>query len=203
MVVRRSSAARPTVPSSEDSRIQVPKLNKDPVWSLRPWPVEIEVAGITIEIPALPATDWLSYLMQAEPDLDMMATDLVPDLEEMVYDEELDLDQFYETILEVVSCVSARPWWVALRLVAVARGQWDILGPQLIERGADPNVLSLSAWLDVLLVTVLAAMDSNKVTMFTMQLEIVPDLGSGKSSGSTLDDMEMDQGAFLSLGMGG
>ncbi len=136
--------------------------------------------------------------MQSEPDLDALIEDLVPSLEDLVYDGMLDLDVLYETLMEIISCASARPWWVALRLISVARFQWDILGPQLLERGADPNVLSLSAWLDVLLVTILSAMEPEKTTMFTMQLEAVPDLMV--SDRDTFEDMEMDPSAFLSLG---
>lgn len=199
MAVRRSSAARTSIPSAEEGRVQVPKLNKDPVWSLRPWPIEIEVAGTAIEVPPMCATDWLCYLMQAEPDLDTILSEVVPDLEDLVYEGAIRLDQVYDIVTEIISCAAARPWWITLRLISVARYQWDILGPELLARGADPNVQSLSGWLDVLLVTVLGAMDPKKTTMFIMQLEAVPSLmkDSGKDP---FDDMEMDPGAFLSLG---
>lgn len=199
MVVRRPSAARPSgnYPASDNSSIQVPKLNRDPIWSLRPWPIDIEVAGTGIQIPPLCATDWLSYLMLPEPDLDLLVSDLVPGLEDLVYAELLDLETFYETVLEIVACVSARPWWVAMRLIHVSRVQWDVLGPQMLEK-ADPNVLSLSAWLDFLLVTILNSMDPKKTTMFTMQLEAVPSIIS--KSEDPFDQMEMNAGAFLSMG---
>lgn len=199
MVVRRPSAARgpASYSAAESSSIQVPRLNKDPIWSLRPWPIDIRVAGADIRIPPLCATDWLSYLMLPEPNLDLLVSDLIPDLEDLVYDELLDLDVFYETVLEIISCVSARPWWVAMRLISVTRVQWDILGPQLLER-VDPNAASLSAWLDFSLVTILAAMDPKKTTMFVMQLEAVPSiLGENKDP---FDEMEMNTDAFLSMG---
>jgi hypothetical protein len=166
---------------------------------LRPWPIEIEVAGTAIEVPPMCATEWLCYLMQAEPDIDTLISEIIPDLEDLVYDGAIRLDQVYDVVMEVISCAAARPWWVSLRLISVARYQWDILGPELLARGADPNVQSLSAWLDVLLVTVLGAMDPKKTTMFLMQLEAVPDVvkDPGKDA---FDDMEMDTGAFLSLG---
>lgn len=199
MVVRRPSAARSQAAQSvpEGSTIQVPKLNRDPIWSLRPWPIDIRVAGTDIRIPPLCATDWLSYLMLPEPNLDLLVSDLIPDLEDLVYDGLVDLEIFYETVLEVISCVAARPWWVAMRLISVSRVQWDILGPQLLER-VDPNAASLSAWLDFLLVTILAAMDPKKTTMFVMQLEAVPDLAGKKED--PFDEMEMNAGAFLSMG---
>lgn len=199
MVVRRSSGAKPSFSSQEESRVQVPKLNTDPVWSLRPWPVEIEVAGTAIEVPPLCATDWLFYLMQETPDLDTLARDIIPDLEDLLYEDALDMEEFYRTLLEVVSCVSAHPWWVTMRLISVARYQWDILGPELLQRGANPNLISLALWLDVLLITILSSMDAKKTTLFVMQLEAVPDLVKDPKK-DAFDDMEMDTGAFLSLG---
>lgn len=199
MAVRRSSARPSGLPSPEDNKVQIPRLNKDPVWSLRPWPIEIEVAGTLVEIPAMCAADWLCYLMEENPDLDQLASDIIPDLEELVYDGTIDLDTFYLTVLEIISCASARPWWISLRLISVARYQWSTLGPDLLQRGADPNVLSLSAWLDVLLVAALTSMDPKKTTLFVMQLEAVPDLMKDPSK-DAFDDMEMDAGAFLSLG---
>ena len=145
------------------------------------------------------ATDWLCYLMQAEPDLDTLITEVTPDLEDLVYDEAIRLDQVYDAILEVISCVAARPWWITLRLISIARHQWDILGPELLARGADPNVQSLSGWLDVLLVAIYGAMDPKKTTMFTMQLEALPS-HMKQDSKDVFDEMEMDPGAFLSLG---
>lgn len=145
------------------------------------------------------ATDWLCYLMQEHPDLDTLVSDVIPDLEELVYDNVLDLDAFYFAVLEVISCACGRPWWIGLRLISVARYQWDILGPDLLQRGANPNLVSLSAWLDVLLVAILSAMDPKKTTLFIMQLEAVPDLLKDPNK-DAFDDMEMDAGAFLSLG---
>lgn len=200
MVVQRSSGSRfPDPQVLEESRVQVPKLNKDPIWSLRPWPIEIEVAGVVVEIPPMCATEWLYYLMQEQPDLDTLASDVMPDLEDLAYDGVIDLEKLYLTVLDVVSCASARPWWISLRLISIARYQWDILGPDLLARGADPNVLSLSGWLDVLLVAIYAAMDPKRTTMFTMQLEAVPEQMKDPDK-DAFDDMEMDAGAFLSLG---
>lgn len=199
MAVRRSSGTSYSAPSAEESRVSVPRLNKDPIWSLRPWPVEIYVAGTVVDVPPLCATDWLCYLMQAEPDLDTLLADIVPDLEDLVYDGAIRLDQAYDTVMEIISCVAARPWWVALRLISVARYQWDILGPELLARGADPNVQSLSGWLDVLLVAIYGAMDPKKTTMFTLQLEAIPEQMKDPDA-DPFDQMEMDPGAFLSLG---
>jgi hypothetical protein len=161
--------------------------------------MEIVVANTKIAVPAMTAADWLWYLMLPVPDLDQLMRDLAPALEDHLYNEVLSVDEFYEAALEIISCASARDWWVTLRLIMVARDRWDVLGPALIERRADPNVLSLSGWLDVLLVTILDAMDPKRTTMFTMQLEVPP---VAQQASNTMDEMEMDADAFLSLGQG-
>lgn len=204
MVGRRSSVPRrstapgssPGAPSANDARVIVPKLNVDPIWSLRPWPVVLNVGGEDFEIPAMPATDWLVYLMQPEPDLDGLLGDWLPDVEDLLMDEVIDLEELYDLVLELISTVSARPWYVALRLIQVARGSWDVLHPELIRRRVDPDRHSLAAWLDVLLVAILHAMDPKDTTMFTLKLEAKP-----QSESTPMEEMEMDRGAFMAMGM--
>jgi len=47
----------------------MPVTNKDPVWSLRPWPVEIDMGSQTFTVPAVPAIEWLKFLLEPEPDM--------------------------------------------------------------------------------------------------------------------------------------
>lgn len=205
MVGRRSSVPRsrpstsgaPTAPSANDARVTVPKLNADPIWSLRPWPVILHLVGEDYDIPALPAADWLAYLMQPEPDFDGILEDYVPDIEDLLVDGDVGLDEAYEVLLDLVGLVSSRPWWVALRLVKVAMQSWDVLGPDLIKRGVDADRHSLAAWLDVLLVSALNNMEPKDTTMFLLKLEADP----RKATSDPMDDMEMDRSAFLAMGM--
>ncbi len=154
--------------------------------------------GEDFEVPAHVATDWLVYLMAEQLDLDVLIEDLIPDLMERVCDLDIMLGDAYEGCLNLIACVTARPWWVALRLAVVARQSWHILGPKLIEQGADPNYLSLAAWMDVLLVTILNSMEPKDTTMFIMRLEAPPPNVQVEEK-----DMEMDRGAFVSMGMDG
>ena len=180
-----------------DARLVVPKLNADPVWSLRPWPVILHLAGEDYEIPAMPAADWLAYLMQPEPDFDGILDDYVPDIEELLVDGDVSLDEVYEMLLDLIALVSSRPWWVALRLIKVATQSWDVLGPDLIKRGIDAERHSIAAWLDVLLVSALNSMEAKDTTMFLLKLEADP----RKGASDPIDDMEMDRSAFLAMGM--
>lgn len=194
--VRRPSGGG--IPSGADSsaRVTVPKLNKDPIWSLQPWPTVVELGGRSFEIPALTATDWLVYLMQPEPDVEALILDLFVDIDELLMAETITLDDLYDAVLLLISTVSARPWWVSLRLINVARNSWAILGPMMLET-LDASHASISAWLDVLMIKALNSMDPKDTTLFTSQLEAPP---PSEQSEDPMDDFEMDASAFLSFG---
>lgn len=197
MAARRPSV--PSQPSPADSKVSIPRLNQDPVQSLRPWPVVVTCLREDLTIPALPAADWLSVLLPEDFQLDDVFPGLLDEETEDWVGEQLllghlDGEEFQEIVLAVIETASARKWWVALRLVDVARRQWDILGPELL-RYIDADKASLSAWLDVLLVTILRNMDPKDITMFTMRLEAPPDTEDVEP-----EEMEMDRSAFMALG---
>ena len=187
MAGRRASV--PSIP--EVPRVTIPKLNKDPIWSLKPWPVVVTLKGRDLEIPALPAVDWLVVLMRPDLDLDDFIDELLPEADALL-DEDLDLQDLYQVCLDAISAVSAMPWWIALRLIWVAREHWEILGPEMLK--LDATRVPLSAWLDVLLVTTLSSMDPKDTTMFVMKLEAPPEGEETKP-----EDMEMSADSFLNM----
>lgn len=208
MPTRRPASGR-TAPSpapSTDSaassgNIAVPKTNRDPVWSLCPWPVTVQLPGLEFEIEPLPAVDWLQYLLNAQgPDFMGLIGELMPDLEDYYLDtdDEPDVDGLRETVLDIIATVGARPWWQVLRLTMMAAGSWDVLGPKLLMNGANPVNVSLAAWLDVLVVTVLENIEPSKAMMFTLQLEAVPVnlLSEDEVAG---EFPEMNESAFLAM----
>jgi hypothetical protein len=157
--------------------------------------VVVTVAGRDFEIPAMTAADWLTLLMV--PNLDPF--DVFPGL----LDEEgidtilagnLSMAEFEEVAVEVIATASARSWWVALRLIDVARDSWDVIGAELGLRGVDATRLSLSSWLDVLLIIVLRNMDPKDVQMFTMRLENPP---QGVEEGA--EEPTMTAQAFMAM----
>lgn len=192
----------PDPPSTDSGHIQVPNLNLDPIQSMRPWPVVVTCCGREVEIPALAAVDWLAILMPAEPNLD----DLFPGLlepedadwvEDQIVAGRLGLTEFQEMIFGVIETASARRWWVTMRLVDLARRSWDAIGSEMLLRGVDAAVVSLSAWLDIFLITVLKNMDPKEVTMFTLRLEAVPEWE--QEQGQEPKELEMSRSAFMAL----
>lgn len=192
MAGRRPSASEPEIPT-----VRVPNQTKDPIWSLRPWPVVVTANGRDVEFPAAPAADWLAVLMTDPIDLEDIIRLLATDGEKLLFDEDFGAES-YEMCLEVISSVSGRPWWQAMRLINVAKANWNTVGAEMLYRGFFPGDVSLSAWLDVALVVIIKLMDPKQVTMFTMQLEMPPvDVIDGESQEQ---EMEMDRNQFLSMG---
>lgn len=189
------AASLPSVPDA--SRVSVPKLNKDPIQSLCPYPVEVTVAGLDFEIPALPAADWLSVLMAEDMDLSDVFPGLVQDadeLEELILQGKVNIEEIEETVLGVIETVSARSWWVTLRLVGQARESWDVIGAELGLRGVDASKVSLSAWLDMLLILTIRAMEPKDVQMFCLKLEAPP-----QGTEVAEADMEMTVDQFMTM----
>lgn len=196
MAVRRPSAPSPT---PDSGRITVPKLNRDPIQSLRPWPLAVTFHGREYEIPALPAADWLSVLMVEQFHLDDVFPGLLDEEEQEAVADALmqggeDADDLIQFCLDIVETASARYWWVAMRLIEIARTSWDVVGAELGLRGVDASRISLSSWLDQLLLVILRGMESKDISMFTMKLESPPPQAEVEP-----EDMVMSRDAFLAM----
>ena len=193
-------AGRRSAPSVEQApRVQIPKLITDPVWSLRPWPVQVTIGPLQVQIPALPAADWLAVLMANEIDPE----DIFPGLlepedmeafEDALYAGEFGLDEYNRTFFEVIETVAARPWWVTLRLIGVVRDEWAVIGADLLAK-VDASALSLSGWLDVALASIMAHIEPESATMFTLQLEMPPPREVAKVQ----QELEMSPAEFMAL----
>jgi hypothetical protein len=156
--------------------------------------VELELAGNVYLFPAVPAVDWLAVLMKQDLDPDEIVLEMCQDGAELLLNEDIDPRELQEAVFDVIEQVSGRKWWIALRLIGVVRGSWNVLGAEMFYRHIDPAVLSLSAWLDVMLVLTIRAMDPKDVAMFTSRLELPP-------PGQTVpeEEMAMSSDQFLSM----
>ena len=194
MAVRRSA---PNSSPEAQTQVTIPKTVTDPVWSLRPWPVSVRVVGTMFEIPALPAADWLTILMTENPDLD----DIFPGLldeedQDIVTEAMLDgaLEETFSVCLDIITAVSGRPWYIAMRLIEVARNSWQVLGAEMLLKKVNAEELSLSGWLDVLLLLIMRNIDPKEATMFTMRLEAPP-----ADVEVEQPELEMSVGSFMSM----
>jgi hypothetical protein len=158
--------------------VAVPTLVSDPVASLRSWPVDVELSGITIQIPALSAADWLAVLMASPLDLEAVFPGLAPGalevVDDLLYSEKLTVLELQETVLDIITTASGRPWWITMRLISSAMTNWGLLGSDLALAGIDADKLSLGAWLDALFILIVRATPEDQLTMFFSKLEFPP-----------------------------
>jgi hypothetical protein len=198
VVGRRAPSRSPSAPSDTSSKaIQLPQLITDPVWSLKPWPVLVEVGDFELEIPAMCAADWLQVLMVEGLDSDDVFPGLLDHdsrtfIEDQMHDGVLEFEEVQRLALEIISTVSGRPWWVSLRLIEVARVSWDALGGDMAK--LDATRIPLAGWLDYLFLLVVRTIDDAKRTMFLLKLEIVP---AGWADAPA--ELEMSTDAFLAM----
>ena len=103
-----------------------------------------------------------------------------------------DLDELFCDLLEEAS---GRHWWITMRLVSIARNEWERVGADLLLANVDPEKLSLAAWLDAFTLLLIRSLKPEDANMLMMQVEMVPE-------GETLPDEEMEMSAeqFLSFG---
>jgi hypothetical protein len=195
--MRRSPQSGGAAPGPS-SQVVVPNYNVDPVWSLQPWPVELELAGQTWEFPAVAAVSWLAILMEEQLDLDRLLLDLCPRGMELLFNDTIEPEVLYRGVVDVIETVGARRWWISLRLVAAIRQNWHIMGPEMIMSGVDPTVLSLAAWLDAMFLILIRAMESKDVSMFISRLELPPP-SEMASEQDRVEEMEMSVEQFLSM----
>lgn len=185
-------------PGSENSgRIAISHVVTDPIWSLCPWPLDVTVGESQITIPALSAAKWLVVLMAEELDPWDVVPGLCIDAEEVVTEallnEQLEYSELRDIVLDVISMVTGRPWWIALRLVHIAKASWEAVGGELAFRGVQAQNISLAAWLDATLLVCLRSMESKDVTMFMTRLEAPP-------PGVETEEPEMDRASFMAMG---
>lgn len=173
----------------------VPRTNRDPVSSLRPSPIVITVGGQEIEIPALPAVDWLEVLMSENFGFDDLFIELLPDGVSMMLDDWVTPEDMEDLGLAILEEASARHWWIATRLIGTLMEHWDVMGPEATFHNVDPNRLSLAAWLDSMLVLLMQRIQADQQPMFVARLEQPP---AGEEL--PVEDFEMSAEQFMSMG---
>lgn len=173
----------------------IPTFVSDPIWSLRCWSVDVELAGQIVQIPALPAADWLAVLAQQPLDLEDIFPGLAPGafdlVDDLLYSEELTLDDLSTVVLNIITTVTGRPWWIAMRLVSGAMANWGFIGSKLVLAGVDASQVSLSAWLDAVFMITVEGTPEDKLTMFYSQLEFPP------PGFEPQEEIVMDRSAFI------
>jgi hypothetical protein len=174
------AAGRPYASTPPDPpKLRIPKINTDLVWSLKPWPTQIYIGGLELEIPPLTAADWIPSIIDMMEDtlgllMGVLSEDDQGRLTDLMFTGTVEADDLFTLCTDLLTTVGARPWWVTIRLITVAQQNWDTIGAEMMMKGVNAAAMSLAGWLDVFLLVLLRMMDPKETTMFTMKLEMVP-----------------------------
>lgn len=172
MVARPSRPVVNSTQPSKPSRVKGPSWDLDPVASLAPFPLVLDLKGVEVEVPALTAAQWLNIFMSKSPDMNDLL-DLIPDLDELLITEKIDIDDVNALTMEMITVASGRDWWITLRLLGVAAMHWDNIGYRMITK-IDANQASFAAWMLVLQSTLIDTMEPDSVPMFIAQVQMPP-----------------------------
>ena len=136
-----------------------------------------------------------------ELDLDAIFPGLANEEDQDYVDEalangDISITDLEKLTLDLISEVSGRPWWVAIRMIYIARMRWSIFSGNLILAQVYPDRISLSAWLDALWLNIFHGLPKDKWTMLSSILEMPPPSEAAKDN---MDTMEMSVNQFTSL----
>lgn len=151
----------------------------------------------TFSVPALPAVEWLTILLDNQFSLyDIVPGLLDPEDHDRFVEAAHSVDDSLEVLaLDVLRIAAGREWWIALRLLAVAKSHWHILGAEMMRLNLDTSTMSLSAWLDIFTLQFVARLKPENATLVTLQLEMVPEGFTPQR-----ETMEISEAQFLSMG---
>lgn len=174
----------------------------DPLASLEPFGLEVEVAGRDFLIPAAPALHWLRILLSDSPSIDDILPNMAgPECRAHLYRAimlgQFSTDEWKNLIWDIVEAVSGRRWWQALNLVNAMKepDNWSQVFGHLLLRGIDVREVSFAAWLDATYALVTENMDKDEKIKFQLAVDTVPDEVSVEDA---IDEAAQER-AFLAM----
>lgn len=119
----------------------------DPAATLRPWRIDVDLAGSTFTIPALPARDWIEAVLA--PGWEAVVPGLLDgdldQLEELMVDAAVGTDALRTAAQDALAAAAGLKWWVAENLTRAVFGSW--VSADLTVRGVDIATVPLGAYL--------------------------------------------------------
>lgn len=174
----------------------------DAVAALRIWGIEVEMAGVTFEVPPRPAADWFVAILSEDVPLplipgmmDAAAEERIADL---MLDDKIDVDLIVQRSRELLTEAAGRPWWEADRLIRSAGASWHIIGGELTRLGVDLDKVSLAAALNAIYVICVRTMDEKERNKFDIDLRLPP-IGVEGVKAEDMYDQRAAESAFASL----
>lgn len=158
--------------------------------AFRTGPVTVDVDGHSYTFPHLSAAGWLEKI--SAPNWTVEIFHLAdPDAHEAfltrVEDGTASLDDLHKVTYAVVAKVSGRTWWQAVRLASLLN-EGPLLG-SVLAGGADPQRLTLAAFLSVVHATLLRGAGEQDRIKIEMELSIPPAEAAGTEPEEDMSQM--------------
>lgn len=118
------------------------------------------------------AAEWLGILMAKNMNIAQLL-ELIPDSQDLILDGDMEVEEIREILMDMITTVSGRQWWITLRLIGLAQKYWDTLGAKMIT-SVNAEQVSLAAWMTVLQLTIIEHIEPDKVPMFVAQVQAPP-----------------------------
>lgn len=169
-------------------------------------PVEIDltIGHITVTVPAHPASVWLLVLTGDSLD----GLDIIPGLltdedqdrvDELIFGQQLDMDQLTGLIYDLITEVSGHPWWWVFGLLSVLKG---IHGTELLGEMArfDATAMSLAGWVNALYAILVQHQKPEDRIRFDAELDMPP---PGIEAEISEAEQKATESTFFSMMKGG
>lgn len=177
----------------------------DALAALKIWAIDVDLGGVTFEVPPRPAVDWFVAILDVDTPLPLIPGLMVGDAEEritdMLLDGSIDAQEITTRSRELLTAAAGRPWWEADRLIRSAGESWQIIGGELTRLGVDLATVSLAAALNAIYVVCVRTMDEKERNKFDIDLRLPP-IGVEGVTTEEMYDEKAASAAFAAL-MGG
>lgn len=151
----------------------------DALAALDIWGCEVEVAGWTVTVPALPAAEWMMAILRedAGPIIPGMLADPIDRAKIIMalIDGETTIEELAELSRDVLAEMSGWHWWQADRLIRGAGAYWRQIGGQLGRLGVDLHAISIAAALNTIYVLCVETMTQEERAKFEFELSRPPE----------------------------
>lgn len=148
--------------------------------SLAASPVTVEAAGRSWTLPAQPASAWIRAVNSNNCPWSifpaMLCGDDLRDALDMLADPDQDAYEWRKAGFNALRQSSGRPWWEALRLVAVCDDSTGALVGKLTVSGVDPDHTPFARWCAAVYSVLTDGADSKELVKFNMKLQVPPNI---------------------------
>lgn len=140
---------------------------------LRPCQVEVRFEDRVYVLPAMDAVDWIVHIDGPTPDLYeifpvLAGQDAIAHVEEALWEERVSADDVGQLGLDALAVAADRPWWVALRIIAAAKTNWEYVHTN------QAVGMSLAGWLDEIWSKIMERIDPKRKQAWIAEVEQVP-----------------------------